>query len=93
MEYLWQAGRDGDPKEVHGHAHPSHHGDEQAVAGVAMGTQALLQKRQPGEILTAEREEAILLFSSRLLTRATALSVRNPDARLPMKPPTSRALM
>lgn len=42
-EYLWHAGGDGDSKEVHGQGHPSHHDDQQAVARVAMGAQALLQ--------------------------------------------------
>lgn len=43
VQYLWDIRCDGDSKEVHGHIHPSHHGDKQAVARIAMGAQALLQ--------------------------------------------------
>lgn len=34
----------GDSEEVHGHVHASHHENEQAVARVAVGAQALLNE-------------------------------------------------
>lgn len=42
--YLWDFRRDGDSEEVHGHIHTSHHENEQAVARVAVGAQALLEE-------------------------------------------------
>lgn len=92
QSYLRDFGRDGDPEEVHGHVHPGHHEDEQAVPRVPVRAQALLQEDGFGLLFFLK---VILTHYSRcaLLTRATALSVRKPEARLPMKPPTSRALM
>lgn len=40
--YLRDFRCNGDSEEVHGYIHTSHHGDEQGVARVAMGTQASL---------------------------------------------------
>lgn len=44
LYYLWNIRCDGDSKEVHGQVHPSHHENKQAVARVAMATQALLER-------------------------------------------------
>lgn len=41
--YLWNSRCDGDSKQVHGHIHASHHENEQAMARVAVGAQALLE--------------------------------------------------
>lgn len=42
--YLWDFRCDGDSEQVHGHIHASHHDNEQAMARVAVGAQALLQE-------------------------------------------------
>lgn len=40
--YLWDAGCDGHSEQIHGYTHAAHHEEQQAMAGVAVGAQALL---------------------------------------------------
>lgn len=44
MNYLWDFRCDGHSEEVHGHIHASHHDNKQAMARVAIGAQAFLEK-------------------------------------------------
>lgn len=43
-DYLWNFRCDGHSEEVHGQIHASHHENKQAMARVAVGTQAFLEK-------------------------------------------------
>ena len=61
-----------------------------------MGAQSFLEevKEKTFLILTSNNPSHLCLIGPFVsLTRATALSVMKPDARLPTKPPTSKALM
>lgn len=59
IHYLRNIRCDGDSKEVHGQVHTSHHDDKQAVARVAVATQALLEGVKQ-MIRETEREAEIL---------------------------------